>query len=272
MANIEKMNRFLRNLFVFSLSVGPLFLINSCKEDDKPTPKEEPNPYDTVTVFQGLLIPSEGSIKVNVTYTFGSEPLQFDNKIYTSAAGDSFTVSLLRHYLSNLTLTGKEKSVNLGDYHLLNAEEPASCSFTINKVPAGVYDGISVIMGVDSVNNSSGLQEGALDPAWGMFWTWATGYIFIKFEGTTVSNKTFGFHMGGNKVIPLNTASMSSYKVKSQTPVLNLNVDLKAMLENPYTYDFDKDGYNSHSSTETPNDILLGNMKNMVTVKSLLAQ
>jgi hypothetical protein len=36
------------------------------------------------------------------------------------------------------------------------------------------------------LHNHSGNQEGDLDPVNGMIWTWSTGYIFYKHEGTFV--------------------------------------------------------------------------------------
>jgi NaMN:DMB phosphoribosyltransferase len=57
------------------------------------------------------------------------------------------------------------------------------------------------MIGVDSTHNVSGAQTGALDPANGMFWSWNTGYIMAKMEGTspqsTANDNSFIFHIGG---------------------------------------------------------------------------
>jgi len=54
---------------------------------------------------------------------------------------------------------------------------------------------------VDSIKNVSGVQEGALDPMKGMFWTWKSGYIFAKLEGQSDSSHLpshyFTYHIGG---------------------------------------------------------------------------
>jgi hypothetical protein len=47
--------------------------------------------------------------------------------------------------------------------------------------------GIRFLLGVDSARNVSGIQTGALDPARGMFWTWNSGYVMAKIEGSSPS-------------------------------------------------------------------------------------
>jgi hypothetical protein len=57
------------------------------------------------------------------------------------------------------------------------------------------------MIGVDSARNNSGAQTGALDPTNGMFWSWSTGYIMAKFEGTSAQSpaaaNALKFHIGG---------------------------------------------------------------------------
>jgi len=183
--------------------------------------------------------------------------------------GDTFLLTLVRHYFSNFTLSGPEGKINLKNYQLLNFADKASRSFVINGIPPSIYHKLEMIIGVDSINNSSGLQEGALDPAYSMFWTWATGYIFFKLEGKTIKDRTFSLHTGGNKVFPYNGVDLTSYKVKSIEPTLNLTIDIKEMLENPNTYNFERDGYDVHSPANPSNDKILENMKDMVKLSSI---
>ncbi|MFM1792223.1 MAG: hypothetical protein RLZZ252_577 [Bacteroidota bacterium] len=52
---------------------------------------------------------------------------------------------------------------------------------------------------MDSLHNCSGIQEGALSPSNGMFWSWSTGYIFVRVEGKSNQSPTgnFLYHLGG---------------------------------------------------------------------------
>lgn len=57
------------------------------------------------------------------------------------------------------------------------------------------------MIGVDSLTSVSGAMGGDLDPTKGMFWTWKTGYIFFKIEGSSLKCDTrknrFVHHLGG---------------------------------------------------------------------------
>ena len=59
------------------------------------------------------------------------------------------------------------------------------------------------MLGVDSLDNCSGAQSGALDPLNDMFWTWNNGYVMFKLEGksasSTADNNRIEQHIGGYK-------------------------------------------------------------------------
>jgi hypothetical protein len=72
-----------------------------------------------------------------------------------------------------------------------------------SQAAVNTYNSIAFVIGVDSIRNVSGAQDGALDPAKGMFWTWSTGYIMAKFEGVSPASiqpgNRFEYHIGGFK-------------------------------------------------------------------------
>ena len=76
-----------------------------------------------------------------------------------------------------------------------------SNSFIILENEFFMYDEIRFNIGVDSLTNVSGIFEGDLDPANGMYWTWQSGYINIKLEGTSrlcpARKNKFYWHIGG---------------------------------------------------------------------------
>jgi hypothetical protein len=76
--------------------------------------------------------------------------------------------------------------------------------FRISGLPAGNYNRIQFLLGVDSLRNVSGAQTGDLDPVNDMFWDWNTGYIYFKMEGEfkTVqqpAGDAYAIHIGGFK-------------------------------------------------------------------------
>ncbi|MBL7923256.1 MAG: hypothetical protein JNL88_03570 [Bacteroidia bacterium] len=119
---------------------------------------------------------------------------------YTNASGESFTISKLKYYISNVQLM-KDDAVTFTmpeSYFLVDESNQASTKLSIPDVPAGSYNKIRFLIGVDSARNVSGAQTGALTPS-DMFWTWSTGYIFFKMEGSSSasSNGSYIYHIAG---------------------------------------------------------------------------
>lgn len=162
-----------------------------------------------------------------------------DSVNYTNANGDTFKVTKFNYYISNIKLTKSDGSVfkETESYHLVQESNPASKAFTIANVPYGTYTAISFMIGVDSTRNVSGAQTGALDQANGMFWSWSSGYIMAKFEGTSpqspATNHALTFHVGGfsgaNSVLKDASPSFngSTANVSSTvTPEIHLKTDV----------------------------------------------
>lgn len=133
----------------------------------------------------------------------GSQALALNTQSYTNAQGASLTFTKFNYYISNIKLNNNSGGSFAEDnsYHLVQQEDASSLQFNISSIPAGTYTSMSFMIGVDSAHNVSGAQTGALDPANGMFWSWNTGYIMAKMEGTspqsTANDNSFIFHIGG---------------------------------------------------------------------------
>lgn len=168
----------------------------------------------------------------------GNDMLEI-GKQYTNPHGEPFSVTNFKYYLSGFYLTEKEtgKQVPLSnDYFLIEERKPESKIISLT-VPTGNYDRIGFSIGVDSLHNVSGMQEGALDPVNGMFWTWNTGYIMTKLEGKSPLSKApftnITYHIGGFKTgenvlrnVALNlseSASIKSGKTSEITITANIN-------------------------------------------------
>ena len=99
------------------------------------------------------------------------------------------------------------------------------------------FDNIKFNIGIDSLTNVSGVFDGDLDPVNGMYWTWQSGYINFKLEGTAshcpARNHKFYWHIGGYlepfsamRVIALNCNSDSSDKIVIQLDDLFEAIDV----------------------------------------------
>ena len=124
---------------------------------------------------------------------------------YINPAGEAFSISRFRYFLSNFALlTADDKYIPLPvNYYLVDDSKPDSKTISIPGIPAGTYKGIRFLLGVDSARNVSGPQSGALAVESGMFWTWNSGYIMAQLEGHSPVIKSptreFVFHIGGYK-------------------------------------------------------------------------
>jgi hypothetical protein len=149
------------------------------------------------------LTPKEGKVLLEFSNKVGTDNLKMDGTVYKNQNGDDFTVTKFNYYICNIKLNKIDGSnfAEVESYHLLEHNTPASLNFNLAKVPAGTYNSISFTIGVDSLRNVSGAQSGALDPAKGMFWSWSSGYIMLKLEGTSPQSTQAGnilrIHVGG---------------------------------------------------------------------------
>lgn len=250
-------------LFLLMLAI----LAGSCKNKSSQVIQADINPWDTVNNFSGIIIPGTGKLNFSFSYNFKGQEIVFGSKNYINLAGDTFNIEQLKHYFSNLTLIKPNgERVNLGNYHLLDAHVPGTCNFTIPNVPAGNYTGISFLIGVDSARNYSGVQEGALDPAWQMFWTWNTGYVFFRINGRTSINKTYAFDIGGINNLLKYSFGLTGYKLKTIEPKFTIALDINEMFENPEIYGFKTDGYFIHDDVNLEVLKIKNNMEDMVSI------
>jgi hypothetical protein len=164
----------------------------SCKDDDD---------HD-----DGSHVSGPGTVTLDLTNVAGMVNVDETGATsYVNSSGESFRVNRLKYYISNIRLYKNDSLMYTmpESYFLVDESNNASTKLAIPDVPEGSYTKIKFMVGVDSTRNVSGAQTGALDPANGMFWTWASGYIFYKLEGkspaSTQPDSSFVYHIGGFK-------------------------------------------------------------------------
>lgn len=210
-----------KNIFNLAMIATMAISVLSCRKDPAtPTPS-----------------PKEGTVLLEFANKVGTENLRMDGTMYKNQNGDDFKVTKFNYYISNIKLNNTDGSSysETESYHLLEQETPASLSFSLAKVPAGTYKSITLTIGVDSLRNVSGTQTGALDPAKGMFWSWSSGYIMLKMEGTspqsTAASNELRIHVGGiygaNNTIKTVTLDLpNTITVNGDENHIHLNADI----------------------------------------------
>lgn len=211
---------------LISLLIAPA-IFNSCK-------KEEDNPAP---------VTGNGTLSVEFDHRFGATTLVFGQD-YVDGNGDSIKINSLKYFVSNFKLIkadGSSYTIPKDEcYFLINHDVDSTTNIELENVPAGDYTQLQFIVGVDSAKSRADISQrtGALDPtgeANGMYWTWNSGYIFLKVEGTSpkapvmtmTGSRDFMYHIGfygykgdvtGDTVPALNnlkaiTLSNSAYKI-----------------------------------------------------------
>jgi hypothetical protein len=211
--------------------------------------KKEPDPHDDHDHDHNT--PTTGSLILEFENVVGNEALVLNDSIYLNQNGDTFNVTTFKYYISNVKLykaNGDHYDVP-NSYYLIDASNPSSCAFTISSIPTGSYTSIEFMIGVDSTRNVSGVQSGALDPGNNMFWSWSSGYIMVKFEGTSpqssASQNAVMYHIGGftgtNNVLKTITPDLHGHSIDistTSTPQMHLMTDVLEMFKTPTLMDF----------------------------------
>lgn len=198
-----------------------------------------------------------GSVNLEFEYEWGASaaPFSLHQNLVHPMTGDTLMFHKFKQYISNIRFikpdgTGYEVPES---YYILDADNAESLEIGIENVPSGDYTALEIVFGVDSTRNVSGAQEGALDPANGMFWSWNSGYIMVMAEGMSpnASNGTFAFHLGGfsgeNSVVIKRNLSFHNGEVlttnPNATPTVHLMLNPASMF---HSYGSVSTGANMH--------------------------
>ncbi len=197
-------------------------------------------------------------------------PITLNTGKYTNASGESFSISLLQYFVSNIELISADGKVYTvpqdSSYFLIKQANPQTQTIQLN-VPEGRYAKIKFVLGIDSVRNTKPLSKrtGVLDPssyegAENMYWSWNSGYIFFKMEGNkitenpSVAGKKFRYHIGlfggmdkptlnNIKIIELDLTKKGLAKVRwGSQPTIVCTADVAKMFTGNSTITIDQFG------------------------------
>jgi hypothetical protein len=159
----------------------------SCKKDN-------PDPDPTAET---------GTLRVEMTHLWGMSGDQFvmGQDLIHPMNLDTMNFTTMKYYISNFRLKKSDGTwwTHPESYFLVDLSNPSTVTLDLGSLPTGEYTQMEYVLGVDSLRNVSGAQTGALSTTNNMFWSWNTGYIMIKAEGTSPNSGTgsFAFHLGG---------------------------------------------------------------------------
>jgi len=252
----------MKKVFLFlALTLAFLFLSSCDKENKKPAPNDPPAPVT-------------GKMSIVFNHLVDDQDLVF-NKNYVNPKGDTFTVTRFLYYISNIVLTHADntKFTVPNSYYLIDHSKPATMKLNLSNIPPANYKSISFLIGVDSTRNVSGVQSGDLDPAKGMFWSWNSGYIFLKLEGKapkSPGNASYTYHIGGfegeNKTqrnVYLDFNAQTANVTANGAPLVLLNVNVNELFKTPHLIDISTDYY--YMSPGSGAAVIADNYADMIT-------
>lgn len=184
----------MKNIFKLLLVSSIVAVVfTGCKDDD-----------DNSTPSGGGSF-SQGNVTLDFTHIVGTVNLDVTGATnYTNEVGNTFAVNKFKYYISNVKLIKDDESVyNVpNSYFLIDEADQSSVKPELANIPGGKYKGVRFTIGVDSAaTEDPSMHVGDLDPANNMYWTWSTGYIFMKLEGTSPNSTSTGnsivYHIGG---------------------------------------------------------------------------
>lgn len=138
-------------------------------------------------------------------------PLALGQKVVT-AGGGAYLPGVVSFFVSEAVLTtatGERVPAHFTDSAgvprpydvlLVNASEPSSLALDL-RAPAGTYTSLALGIGLPPACNHGDPTQAVfpLNASTGLYWTWATGYMFIRIEGQIAAGDTmtpFTYHVG----------------------------------------------------------------------------
>jgi hypothetical protein len=237
----------MKNVLFLALAASTI-LFSSCKKEGC-TDSNAVNYNEKAKKDDGsctyLSAEESGEVLVMLNHSWVNSGANFDlNTEYVHpSTNDTLTFTTLKYYVSNFKLKKEDGTwyTQPESYYLVDLSVPSSTSITLSGIPAGNYTEVSYVLGVDSLRNVSGAQSGALSTTNGMFWSWNSGYIMVKAEGTTPqsSSGSFAYHLGGfsgmNGIVTQRSTSFGSEKLVVSTTSsskIHFEVDPSALFLN----------------------------------------
>lgn len=232
----------------------------------------------------------------DLTGQTGDLVLKFDNSVgdqdfifgttYNKSNSESYKLTTLKYIISNVQL--KDSKGNTFAYPTVdnvfivdeaNGNNAGEIFITLNGVPAADYVELNFGIGIDQNRFLLG-ADGQGDflaeaQAEGMMWSWATGYRFMRFDGTysnnSVTDEALNIHMGsvGTSLDNYKEVSLTlpnSLRVRENAhPEAHIVADISKVFDGETSISF-ADGYNQvHTSAETT-PVIANNLKGIFSV------
>lgn len=157
-----------------------------------------------------------GEFKLKFNLPENDSVIQESNKV------DSIRFETFRFYISEIQLFFSDgKVVSDSAAHLIDLSANRFAQIKMDFDGTESPDSMLIHFGTDSIINTTGAHGGDLDPTLGMYWTWQSGYVNYKLQGSAFG-QAFEYHLGGYRT-PYPTDRIKHFELKSDSATLEFN-------------------------------------------------
>jgi hypothetical protein len=153
---------------------------------------------------------------------------------------DSMFLKVVRFYIHGIHCKSRGTEVwsSSTDHYLFDSESALTLEIPVDVSPQMEIDEIDFVIGVDSTLQCNGAHSGSLDPIWGMYWTWQSGYIHWKLETAIADNASvpaLTWHVGGYRA-PFNTLRVCRFTGLSNSGRYHFTLDIHRLIAEAHAY------------------------------------
>ncbi|MCG9911603.1 MAG: hypothetical protein MH137_09920 [Flavobacteriales bacterium] len=187
-------------------------------------------------------------VTLKFNFKYGGQPLVYDQE-YSYDTDKTIKIELVKFYFSNPSLVSESgETVKFSDdYYLVELDKNI---IQAGRFPLGNYTALNFGLGVDNTRNvetdpqaipaTDYPNDHPLNASFDMWWTWATGYIFVKVEGridangngiyTDLEDKTISYHPGVSELY--RTVSVNkSFTVMGDDTQFDITLNVEKMFD-----------------------------------------
>lgn len=232
----------------------------------------------------------------NLDEQTGTLTLKFDNSVgdqdfifgtsYNKSNNESYKLNTLKYIISNIRVKDSDGNTftyptanNVFIIDEANGNNAGEIWVTLNDVDAADYTEITFGIGIDQERFALG-AEGQGDflaeaQTAGMMWSWATGYRFMRFDGTyssaTETDAALNVHMGSvgtsldNYKEVILTFPNSLRVRETAQPEVHIVADIAKVFDGEISVNF-ADGYSQVHTNATTTPVIANNLKGIFEV------
>lgn len=147
------------------------------------------------------------SMRISIAHQADGEPLRFDTLAYADAAGNRYSVTRLRYYLSDFVFKDHDGEVllRLDSAFYVDARDSATLSRVVPGIPAGHYHSLEFVFGLAPARNKTGALPATLENL-NMAWPqpMGGGYHLMQKEGRFLDSagreSGYATHIGSGNI------------------------------------------------------------------------